>query len=389
MILEKSPLHTITRSGRSLLISLLQPHRVLSTSQINGGMREDLRFLCNHQGSESVGHDDRFEKIMAMGSEAYHKSTCVEFDLPWQETALMCTSANMQCATLAKASFQDLTVQVAATAGVQGNATRAGDKAGWHEGAEGSSSIKNHSEGAENQLQAKEKGGSGTIVTLVLINQPCSAACLVKASTMVTEAKSAALLDLRMPSKQSLALATGTGTDQLAVACPTPKPGEFERQWAGSHNTLGELLAQATHEAITRCLLLQNGVCPELRRSLVAALDRFGCGEAFLKARAKEKLSPTQAALFDKNILAIIHDPQSAAAAYGLAESMDLMRDGILHEEVSREALLNQASLLAAAVASKPEDFALFRKELMTASIGEPILLAADAIILGFEKKWN
>jgi hypothetical protein len=227
-------------------------------------------------------------------------------------------------------------------------------------------------------------------VTLVFINQPCSAACLTRAATMVTEGKSTALLDLRMPSLQSAGLATGTGTDQLVIAAPLPQDAhDWERRWAGSHNSLGQLLARATHDAVTRCLLLQNGVCAELRRSICHALGRHGCDEAALLASARATLAAADAALFEKNLTAIVHDPQSAAAAYALAELIDLARAGILHAEAAQESLINQAALLAAAVAVAPERFAELRERLHRERTGSPVTLAARAVALGFANKWH
>jgi hypothetical protein len=240
-------------------------------------------------------------------------------------------------------------------------------------------------------LPAPPEAGAGTIVTLVFINQPCTPACLVRAATLATEGKSAAVLDLRMPSLQSARLATGTGTDQLAIAAPLVRAdeGEWERHWAGSHNTLGELVGRATHEAVTRCLLLQNGVCPELRRTLCAALGRHGCDEAILRELARAELDVPDANCFEHNLLALIHDPLSAAAAYGLAEILDLVAVGVLHAEVARESILNQTALLAAAVAVKPDAFAYFRAALQPRSDLAPGRLAALAVVLGFERKWH
>jgi hypothetical protein len=104
--------------------------------------------------------------------------------------------------------------------------------------------------------------------------------------------------------------------------------GDWERRWAGSHNSLGELLGRATRDAVRRCLLLQNGVCAELRRTVCGALGRHGCDEEALRRCARTELPGEAADLFERNLLALIHDPQSAAAAYCLAESIDLAAAG-------------------------------------------------------------
>jgi adenosylcobinamide amidohydrolase len=383
MLLDATDHYTLCRRGRFLVAAFKRPHRVLSTCRVNGGLREDLTHIANHQSCEGVGHTVRHHSIMGLGPDAAHAAACAEADLPPATTALMSTAANMQCAVVTRETYAELTVQVVATAGVLGNATRAGDPAGWHERPGGSVRVERPVVDAP-----PPEAGSGTIVTLAFINQPCTPACLVKAATMVTEGKSAAVLDLRMPSLQSPGLATGTGTDQLAIAAPLENADAWARHWAGSHNTLGELLGRATHDAVTRCLLLQNGLCPELRRTVCGALGRHGCDEVALRACAEAELDAESAQLFTANLLALIHDPQSAAAAYCLAESVDLARAGILHPEVAREAALNQAALLAATVAVQPERFAEFRAALGARRNAGPGALAALAMVWGFVRKW-
>jgi hypothetical protein len=163
----------------------------------------------------------------------------------------------------------------------------------------------------------------------------------------------------------------------------------WERHWAGGHHTLGQILARAVRAAVTRCLLLQNGICPELRRDVCAALGRFGCDETALRDCAAAILDAEGLALFTANLLPLTRDPQSAAAAYGLAEILDLVQQGVLHREAAREAILNQAALLAAAVAVKPEDFMALRAELAAYGSVSSGGLAALAVVFGFQRKWH
>jgi len=397
MLLHENEHYALERNGRFLRATLKRPHRVLSNCHVNGGLREDLTHICNHQSSEGSSHGSRHALISDLGLAAYHDRACEEAGMPGATTALMSTAANMQCAVLAEASHEELTVRIAATAGVLANATRAGDPAGWHETAQGNRKIESEHRtkpptgpGSKAPSERRAEGHSGTIVTMVFINRPCTPACLVRAATMVTEGKGVAVLDLRMPSLQSPGLATGTGTDQLAVAAPLAcGDGDWERHWAGGHNSLGKLLARATRDAVRRCLLLQNGVCAELRRTVCGALGRHGCDEEVLRRYARAELSPNEADLFERNLVALIHDPQSAAAAYCLAEGIDLAAAGILHREVAREAILNQAALLAAAVALQPDRFAAFRADLQRRQALSPGNLAALAVIRGFSAKWS
>lgn len=393
MLLDDNDRFALARRQRYLWAAFKRPHRVLSTCRVNGGLREDLTHIANHQSCEGVGHGARQRAALGLAGADYHRHACEDAGLPPASTALMGTAANMQCAVRAEASYRELSVTLVATAGVLGNATRAGDPAGWHEQRDGSHPLDApaFAPPAEPAMEpSPDETGEGTIVTLVFINQPCTGAALVRAATLVTEAKSTALLDLRMPSLFSSGLATGTGTDQLAIAAPLAREAcDWERHWAGAHNTLGELLARATREAVRDCLLLQNGLCPALRRSITAALARHGCTEQALRQCAEHALDSETARLFRDNLQAIVHDPRSAAAAYALAETVDLGRVGILHPGVAHEALLDQAALLAAVVALAPEHTADFRARLAAAPERAPAELAALAVVWGFARKWN
>jgi hypothetical protein len=86
------------------------------------------------------------------------------------------------------------------------------------------------------------------------------------------------------------------------------------------------------------------GVNGGLREDLTHIANHQSCDESALLAAARTELDATTATVFARNRLAIVHDPQSAAAAYGLAEILDLTRAGVLHAEAARESILNQAA---------------------------------------------
>jgi hypothetical protein len=96
-------------------------------------MREDCCYVVNHQSCE--GNDDTaaMRRWREHGQDGSHRLACREAGVDPERAVLMSTAANMQCAALSQATHRELTVTVVATAGVLGNAARAGDRAAWHE----------------------------------------------------------------------------------------------------------------------------------------------------------------------------------------------------------------------------------------------------------------
>jgi adenosylcobinamide amidohydrolase len=360
----------VDRIERRIVAVFKRPHRVLSTSIIGGGLREDCSHVMNQQSCEPRAHDAAMGRWREHGAEGSHRLACEDAGLEPATTALCSTAANMSCAGVAVETYQELSVCCIATAGVEGNATRAGDPAAWHETPEGCSQV------------------SGTIVHLVFINQPCSEGCLVKAATMLTEAKSCAVLDLRAPSLQGSGLATGTGTDQCALCAPLAQGDEWERRFAGSHNSLGMILCRAVHRATSRALELQNGLVPSMRRSIEIALKRHGFDFERLVALAGEHGGHDFADFLHKNKLPLLFDPRSGGCAHALAEVLDLAAVGILEASTRDELLLDQAALLACAVTNDRNRFTDYRQRLLALGEVGVMDLVHHACCWGFHEKW-
>ena len=86
-ILLDTPGFLLDRNGRFLRARFKKPHRVLSTSHVNGGQREDLSWVVNHQSSEGKGHMERHEALTASGQGSYHGVACAEAGTPANATA--------------------------------------------------------------------------------------------------------------------------------------------------------------------------------------------------------------------------------------------------------------------------------------------------------------
>lgn len=381
----------VTRSERHLAAELLAPARVLNTCPINGGLRTNIRHIVNHQSCEPVKHQARFEFISGLGQAGYQKHVCNELGLPADTTVVMGTAATMQYLGLSTHAWDDLSVTAIVTGGVTGNAGCAGDPADYDE---------NGGTWHRTTASPAKAPGTvgGTINTILLFSAPLSESALARAVMTMTEAKSGALQELAIGSKTSWRLATGTGTDQFAVA--SPSDGGKLRTWTGKHTKAGELAGLAVREATLEALRWQNGLERSYTRSLTHALGRFGLSEEKLKAEMERLLPAAEFRLFKDNWNPVVFDPQLGAGAFALAAVLDRVLYGTIGASSARECLLNQGALIAANVAAQPGRFAEFRSTLAPAlpveSLDDPsrtvagtLALVLQAIALGWLQKWK
>jgi adenosylcobinamide amidohydrolase len=85
----------------------------------------------------------------------------------------------------------------------------------------------------------------GTINTLVHVSQPLSQGALVETVSMVTQARTAAVIAADV--RRAGVAVTGTGTDCIVVAAPR---GSREVVFAGMHTAIGEVVGKAVYRAV-------------------------------------------------------------------------------------------------------------------------------------------
>jgi adenosylcobinamide amidohydrolase len=360
------------RVGRFIVVDLLSPHRVMTTSSCVGGVSEEIRHLVNHQSCEAAGHNDRFAEITEAGMEGYHCSVCEELSLSPATTAVMGTAANMIYASHQSATWEDLRVDAIVTAGVEGNAATSGDPSQWAETPTGWNKLPHV---------------AGTINTMVLVNQPLKPEAQVRAILTITEGKSAALMELGISSRYSQDLATGTGTDQVCLAAPITD-GLYAYSATNPHSKMGELLGAAVRAATKDALRWQNGLEPSFTRSLIHALRRFGFSEMSFLEKMRERLPEASMELLLKNRNAVIYEPQAAAAAYAFAAVLDRVRFGVLPPLAARDVLRHQAATLATSLSGKVDAWYSFWQKL-DVDMNRPLDAVYDSAALGWTSKWD
>lgn len=322
--------------GLARVLHFAGPRRVLSSSPWQGGVREDLRCAVNI-------NMQAFHPSVSLRSESYAEELALllrEAGLePLSATALG-TAAWMERAAEAMLEDEGLWVHCCATGGIDRNGVRAGDPASYRERAGGFEALDDPEEGLLVRPPA------GTLNLVISTNAALSAGGLVKALITVTEAKTAALTDLELPSVRSAGLATGSGTDGvILVSMLETEEGSLPLSDAGTHSRLGELLARSVYLAVRRSLLVNCAAATPRAHSVMARIKRYGITPVSLweydrRMQAEGFLSPLDAASFEKRLDALSHDSSTLVSTVLFLALLDQHRTGLLEwGEVYREGL--------------------------------------------------
>ena len=227
-----TPYATIEHTQHHIHLAFSIPHRVTSSAALNGGI-----VAANHLVNLKVPKHGLYREPPEVTLTNY----CADFG--WEGTAVgMMTAASMNSFRMAKETEQGVEIVVMVTAGLS-NARRAGDL-------------------AEQRAIADQPETAGTINIVVLTSAVLTEAASVEAILMATEAKSAALQDARIRSTASNRIATGTGTDSIAIVSG---PGPETIRYCGKHVLFGELLGRMVTDTVAAAIQwdLDNSSPPE------------------------------------------------------------------------------------------------------------------------------
>jgi adenosylcobinamide amidohydrolase len=211
--------------GRTLAVFLPARWLVLGWAPLGGGFkRADL--IVNHQ----IELDDR---AATQAPRAHLTGVVRALRHDSGRAVAMMTGAQIAragCATLAR---DGLIVGAWCSAGCT-NALRVGDRA--------TVGVPRAAEPEGRKMPAVKPG---TINIIVAINQPLTRAAMAEALQIAVEARVAAVHDAGVVSMRSGAIATGTGTDCIAVAAPASSSRANSIAYCGKHTLPGELIGRA------------------------------------------------------------------------------------------------------------------------------------------------
>ena len=94
----------------------------------------------------------------------------------------------------------------------------------------------------------------GTINIWLHCSHALTPAAMAEALILLTEAKTTAVRDFQLKSRESGADASGTGTDSHAVICPQAENNQPMLEYCGKHTQQGEAIGLAVYQAVSESI---------------------------------------------------------------------------------------------------------------------------------------
>ena len=317
----KTPLFTtlggeqIYRLENSIVVELPSGRNVITTSWLNGGFRSNIKCIFNHTIPSYVSDETELEG----GSVHSYLSLVAErlgFD-PCRSAGLL-TAAKMENVSIVSKSFRGIQVTAIVTGGIGINGGRAGDPASYY------------------QDNGETKMINGTINTILLIGANLPPYTMARTIITASEAKVVAVQELMAPSCYSCGIATGSGTDMIAVVADSTSP--YELTDSGKHSKLGELIGKCVIEATKEALAKQTELTPAVQCDSIVRLKRFGISEDTIWEMACELEGDLLKSDFNKNLLLLRKNPVVVGLTSSILHIIDEVSWGLLCEQNGKKA---------------------------------------------------
>jgi adenosylcobinamide amidohydrolase len=217
----------LSHTAERVHVHFSSPFHALSSAVLNGGFCQADDFInvrvARHSPAET---EDPAATLARLGEQLQCSGTTVG----------MMTAASLDSLRVVSDSIEGETLAVLVTTGME-NARSAGDH-------------------AEYRSLGDVPARRGTINMAVITSAQIAVAALVEMVSIATEAKVAVLHELAVKSPVSGRLATGTGTDAVAVFSGQ---GQAQVRFAGKHTLLGERLGCMVMQAIRSSVDYKKG----------------------------------------------------------------------------------------------------------------------------------
>ena len=332
----------VYQTENAIILSLPEGRAVLSTSWVQGGYRTDLQTVYNHQPPH---HSTSSHELEGGSVEAYLAIVAGRLGLNPDKSAGLITAARMKHAAFVTESFRGLEVTAIITAGIEVNGGRAGDPASYF------------------QESGKIERIGGTINTILLIGADLPERTMVRALITSTEAKTAALQELMAQSRYSSGIATGSGTDGIAIIADTTSKNRLTD--AGKHSKLGELIGRTIMKATTQALDRQSGLNSLSQRDIMVRLGRLAITEEDIWKRSTNMIGENRRSVFISTLREIAPEPALVAVVASVLHINDEISWGLIPEAAGQEAAIRILSTIPLIIGIETENelIQLLKKE--------------------------
>lgn len=319
--LFKTPLgDTVYIYGDSMVVELSGNRTVVSSSNLNGGARRDLRYLFNYSYCHCKEVVYKLEPDMSHFNIIEHYTEIAKnLGLPVEQTTGMGTAARIENSAFSLMEKHGVRVYTIATAGIDVNGGCAGDPAAYDE------------------FTNEDLVVPGTVNIMLFIDAKMDDGALTRAMITATEAKTASLRELMASSNYSKELATGSGTDSVVVVGNNASSVTLYN--SGKHVLLGEMIGKSVKSAVKEALSLQTGMSPKRQMSLLWQGKRYGITVKSIKdiCDSIADLQGEAKVLSDDAIEEICKDANFATPLLALLHLCDQYRWGIVPLEALKE----------------------------------------------------
>lgn len=343
------------RQNRSLIIiPPSEDWRALSSGNYNGGFMSSPTAVFN---TTSIGGHAEYS-MMGEPREVHNEysAECAKLiGLDPESVIGLGTAANMDNAVIGSFDCNGIEVSAAITGGIRGNGGRAGDSASYDE-------------------MEKNVSRNGTIVIILMIDADLSDSALLGALMTATEAKSRVIQKLMAKSLYSKGIATGSGTDQVAVLCNKNNCRKIENYRNGSD--LAKTIKKCVDHTLTEALDRQTMMNSSTQCNPYVMISRHNITE--MSCHDEIRYPFTMSTLLDARDL-ISKDPKVVAIVSAVLHVMDEMEWGLTPIKEGTESC---RSIIAAMMNGPSMDDPILRKRLSCTDTPSEMLRLAMSMIL-------
>ncbi|MDR0508324.1 MAG: adenosylcobinamide amidohydrolase [Candidatus Methanoplasma sp.] len=346
---------SVHRQNRSLIVTLPSKNwRALSTGNFNGGFMSSPSAVFN---TTSLGGTAEYS-MMGKPKEIhnrYSKECAKLVGLDPSSTVGLGTAAHMDNAAICSTESNGIEISMAITGGIMINGGRAGDPASYDE-------------------MERTYNKNGTIVIILIINADLSDSALMGAMMTATEAKSRTLLKLMGKSLYSNGIATGSGTDQVAVLCNKKSRNKVIEHSNGSE--LAKAIRGCVEKTLAKALDDQTMMNTETQCNPYVMISRHKISELNCHDEIRY---PFKMKILQKALKQTSEDAKAAAAVSGALHIMDEMEWGLIPPDAGT--LACREILRTSLRGPSMEDPVLKKRFDMTETPAETIRLAMAMIL--------